>query len=74
MIPASLPVEKLAALLDSDDLSARYAESCGGLLQEVTGRLPGEGEVIAFAGFTFRIIQVHGNSLETIHVERRERT
>ena len=74
LIPAGLPVEKLAVLLGSDDLSARYAESCGGLLQEITGRLPGEGEVIEFAGLSFRVTQVHGNSLETVYVESKERS
>jgi CBS domain containing-hemolysin-like protein len=70
LIPASLSVETLASLLDSEDLSARYAESCGGLMQEVTGRLPGEGEVIEYSGFSFRIVEVRTNTLETIYVSR----
>lgn len=70
LIPASLPVDILAGLLETENLSARYAESCGGLLQEVTGRLPGEKDVIRHAGFSFRIIEVDGNSLERIYVER----
>lgn len=74
LIPASLPVDTLAALLDSENLSARYAESCGGLLQEVTGRLPLEGEAIEYSGFTFRVIEVHANSMERIFVEKAEKS
>ncbi|MCD4709062.1 MAG: CNNM domain-containing protein [Candidatus Sabulitectum sp.] len=74
LIPASLPVDTLATLMNSESLSARYAESCGGLLQEVTGRLPARGEVIEHSGFTFRIIEVHANSLERIMVERTEKS
>ncbi len=72
VIPATLSVDTLASLLNSDDLKAKYAESCGGLLQEITGRLPSEGEVIEFAGYSFRIIKVEVNSLERIFVERTE--
>lgn len=74
LIPAGLSVDTLAALFNSENLSARYAESCGGLLQEVTGRLPREGEVIEYSGFTFRIIRVHVNSIERIFVERTEKS
>lgn len=70
LIPASLSIETLAALLRSETLSARYAESCGGLLQEITGRLPVQGEVIEYSGFLFRIIRVHVNALEKIFVEK----
>jgi len=72
LIPATLSVDTLAVLMDSDALSARYAESCGGLLQEATGRLPGLGEVIEYSGFSFRVIAVHANSVERIYVERTE--
>ena len=70
LVPASLSIETLAVLLNSETLSARYAESCGGLLQEVTGRLPVQGEVIEYSGFLFRIIRVHVNALEKIFVEK----
>lgn len=74
LIPATLSVDILAALMSSDTLSARFAESCGGLLQEITGRLPGQGEVIEYSGFTFRVIAVRANSLERIYVERTEKS
>lgn len=70
LVPASLSVDILAALMNLEDLSARYAESCGGLIQEVTGRLPGEGEIIEYSGLTFRVISVNVNSMERIFVEK----
>ncbi len=72
VVPASLSVDSLASLLSSDTLSAKYAESCGGLLQEVTGRLPQKGEVIHYSGFTFRIIGVRNNAVDRVYVSRAE--
>jgi len=70
IISADLPVDVLSGLLDSEKLTSRYAESCGGLLQEITGRLPGEKETIHYSGFTFRILEARGTTLLKIFVER----
>jgi putative hemolysin len=72
IVSADLPVDVLSGLLDSEKLAARYAESCGGLLQEVTGRLPGEKETIHYSGFTFRVLEAKGTTLLKIFVEKTE--
>ena len=68
IVPANMSVEVLASILNSETVVADYAESCGGLLQEVTGRLPGEGEEIQYAGHLFRVLEVSGNSIRKILV------
>lgn len=72
LIPASLAVDVLASLFHTEALSSRYAESCGGLLQEVTGRLPGTNEIVEYSGFTFKVISSHGNSMDRLYVARVE--
>lgn len=74
IVPATLSVDMLANLLNSENLSARYAESTGGLLQEVTGRLPAQGEVVECSGFSFRVISVRANALVTIFVKRTDKS
>jgi magnesium and cobalt transporter len=54
--------------LSGKDLSARYAETCGGLVQEVTGRIPEEGEEINISGYIFRIVSRDGPRLERMEV------
>lgn len=72
IIPANLPVDTLGSLLGSEKIVSRYAESCGGLLQEITGRLPVRNEEIEYAGYTFRVIETSGNSIRKILVMNTE--
>ncbi len=72
VVPASLSIDILASLLEENTLSARYAESIGGLLQEVTGRLPVIGEIINYSGYSFEIISVCVNTMEKISVKKTE--
>lgn len=66
VVPANLPVDVLAVLLGAPELSSRYAESCGGLLQELTGRIPGKNEEVIHMGYAFRILEKRGNALKKI--------
>ena len=61
-------MDVLASILDSDEIVSEYAESCGGLLQEITGRLPAENEEIQFAGHVFRVLEVSGKAMKKILV------
>lgn len=68
IVPANISVEVLASVLGSDEMVSEYAESCGGLLQEITGRLPAENEEIPFAGHVFRVLEVNGKAVKKILV------
>ncbi len=66
-IPAAMKLSELSRL-SGKDLRARYAETCGGLIQEVTGRIPEEGEEIEISGYVFRIVSRDGPRLERMEV------
>lgn len=66
VVPGSLPLDLLSTLFDDVELQAKYAESCGGFLQEITGRLPAQGETVIHAGFDFRVLEATGNSVKRI--------
>ncbi len=74
VVPANLPVDVLSVLLSDSGLSSRYAESCGGLLQELTGRIPGKDEEIMHMGYSFRILERSGNALKKILIRPPEDT
>lgn len=67
-IPAAMKLS-LFTELTGKELDARYAETCGGLLQEITGRIPEEGEEIRFSGFIFRVTSREGPRLERLSVK-----
>ena len=69
VVPASIRLEVLSSLLGID-LDAEYAESCGGLLEEVTGRVPDTGERINLPGVHFLVLGSDGRRLGSIEVRR----
>jgi len=73
VVPGSLPLDLLSTLFDDAALTAKYAESCGGFLQEITGCLPGKGEIIIHGGFKFRILETSGNSVRKILIHPLEK-
>ena len=66
-IPASMKLITFSELLRSD-ISAKWAETCAGLLMEVTGRIPEVGEEIFASGYLFRIVSKSGPRLERLEV------
>ncbi|OPL18885.1 MAG: hypothetical protein AVO35_02840 [Candidatus Aegiribacteria sp. MLS_C] len=66
-IPAAMKLSSLSDLTGKD-LRARFAETCGGLLEEMTGRIPEEGEEIAVDGFVFRVVSREGPRLDRLEV------
>ncbi|PIE52410.1 hypothetical protein CSA37_06385 [Candidatus Fermentibacteria bacterium] len=69
-VPAWLSLDLLSVLLEDQKLTAKYAESCGGLLQEVTGKLPVQGDEITYMGYQFRVIEMNGRTPSRILVRR----
>lgn len=67
LIPAALKLSTLSEL-SGRKFEARYAETCGGLLQEITGRIPEEHEEIDISGYIFRITSREGPRLDRIEV------
>lgn len=68
LIPAELSVDVLNELLGFE-VESRYAESCGGLLQEITGELPQINDIILTGQVRFTVMKVKGNTITTIYVE-----
>ena len=68
IVPANISVDVLASVLNSERVVSEYAESCGGLLQELTGRLPEKDEEIVYADHVFRVLEVSGKALKKILV------
>jgi putative hemolysin len=66
-IPASMKLITFSELLRRD-IHAKWAETCAGLLMEVTGRIPEAGEEISASGYLFRIVSKNGPKLERLEV------
>ncbi|MBN1434703.1 HlyC/CorC family transporter [Candidatus Fermentibacterales bacterium] len=67
VVPASIRLEDLSGLLGVE-LHADYAESCGGLLEESTGRIPERGEKVVLQGCQFSVLGRERRSLGQIEV------
>ena len=67
LIPAALKLSTLSEL-SGKKFEARYAETCGGLVQEITGRIPDEFEEIEISGYIFRIASRDGPRLDRMEV------
>jgi len=66
-VPASMKLEALSVLLDKE-VTARWAETVGGLLEEVSGCIPEKEEVISAFGLQFKVDSREGQRLERIEV------
>jgi CBS domain containing-hemolysin-like protein len=51
-------------------VEARWAETCAGLLEEITGRIPAVDEEIDAFGLSFRIVERVGRRLHRVGVRR----
>lgn len=69
-VPAAMKLSVLSDLAGKE-LQARFAETCGGLMQEMTGRIPEEGEEMEIEGFLFKVISREGPRLERLKVRLR---
>ena len=66
-IPASMKLITFSELV-RNDIRAERAETCAGLLMEVTGRIHEAGEEISASGYLFRIVSKNGPRLERLEV------
>lgn len=73
VIPASMRIETLERLMDTD-IDPLYAETAGGLLEEVTGRIPASGESLDYRDIRITVISADGPRLGTLAVERMDPT
>ena len=52
-------------------LSSRGSETVAGLIQEMLGRVPRDGDILVMPGVTIRIVEVQDRVVSRIYVERR---
>lgn len=71
VVPGGMRLEKLTMLTGIAPLP-RYAETCAGLVQELTGRIPRPGEVVFGGGLKMTILESSGPRISLIHVESSE--
>jgi CBS domain containing-hemolysin-like protein len=69
LVPGDLRLDALSRLLDVV-LDAEFAETCAGLLEESTGRIPEQGEVITGSGLVMTVISRNGPRIESVLVRR----
>jgi putative hemolysin len=69
LVTGDLKVDALSRLLDVP-LTPHYAETCAGLLEELTGRIPSSGEVVRSAGLVLTVVSSAGPRIEQILVRR----
>jgi CBS domain containing-hemolysin-like protein len=69
LVPGDLRLDALSRLLDVV-LDAEFAETCAGLLEESTGRIPEQGEVITGSGLVMTVISRNGPRIESVLVRK----
>lgn len=72
MVSASLKLDDLDDLLHVDLDSEDY-DSLGGYIIELLDHLPSEGEIAEDDNFTFKVVSVDKNRMETIHIVPKEK-
>lgn len=68
VVPGSLRLEMLEKLTGTAP-AARHAETCAGLVQELTGRIPRPGEKVVGCGLKMTVLESSGPRIALIHVE-----
>lgn len=71
LVPAGLPLESLERMVGESPVS-RWAESCGGYVEELSGRIPGPGESFRSGNLEFRVESATGSRINHILVRRVE--
>ncbi len=71
LVPGGLSLESLSRLV-GEVPEARWAESCGGFVQEISGRIPGPGESFRSGGLEFRVESASRGRVNHILVRRVE--
>ncbi len=66
-VPASIRLDSLSDLLERD-IPAEFAETAGGLIEEVTGRIPVVGEQLEVCGCRFIVLKAEGPRLIRLSV------
>lgn len=68
-VPGTLRLEVLSDLVGTE-LETSHAETCAGLLEEQTGRIPREGETIRVGGLSFEVLRVDGPRVIRLRVSK----
>jgi len=66
-VPGSIRLDTLSGLLRRE-LTARFAETAAGLLEEATGRVPSPGEEIEACGCRFTVLDTDGRRVAALRV------
>ncbi len=69
LVPAGLSLESLSRIVGETPVS-RWAESCGGFVEELSGRIPGPGESFTSGNLEFRVESATGSRINHILVRR----
>lgn len=69
LVRGDLKVDVLSRLLGVR-LAPRFADTCAGLLEELTGRIPAQGEIIRGEGLVMFVAEASGPRIEQILVRR----
>ncbi len=68
-VPATMKLDVLSNLMGCS-LRARWAETCAGLLEEATGRIPAEGEEVVVQGVSFRVLAAGRQGISRVLARR----
>lgn len=70
LVPGRLGIHDWLAYFakDNDFKRTSRAQTLGGLVMVLLGRLPREGDSVHFGGSTLRVVEMHGRSVHTVEV------
>jgi len=71
LVAGRTPIDEISEVLGVDLPDTEW-DTVGGLMFNLLGRVPVQGETVAFEGIDFRAEQVQGRRILTVHIERAE--
>ncbi len=76
VIPGRLGIRDWVAYLpgEAEFAHTKQANTIGGLVMVLLGRVPHEGDTVRFGGATLRVIEMHGRSVQSVEVMMPEAT
>ncbi|MGC8779012.1 MAG: transporter associated domain-containing protein, partial [Candidatus Caldatribacteriaceae bacterium] len=74
LVNASVPIESLNELLNLHIPESEEFETLGGLIMEVLGKVPEEGEVVTIENYELKVERMRGKRIVTVRlfVKKRE--
>ncbi|MBL4590816.1 MAG: hypothetical protein JKY96_02535 [Phycisphaerales bacterium] len=70
LVPGRLGIRDWVAYLPDDArfIHTKRANTIGGLVMVLLGRVPHKGDAVRFGGATLKVAQMHGRSVHTVEV------